>query len=171
MLAVGNYLNCKTNRGNARAFRIENIDKTYLLLGHDKETSLFEYILEIIYRQNSQLFDYPTLTDKQKSVVSLSILNEDYLYFESKCQLVNQCILLSEENAQDESAEFFLKFYLEAREEISNMKKKYDEATNVFRTVKEYYGDKLESEEMARFVLDFRNRVNQFKSKRIRNKN
>jgi len=50
------------------------------------------------------------------------------------------------------------------------MKKKYDEASAVFKIVKDYYGDKLESEEMTRFILDFRNRVNQFKAKRIRSK-
>jgi hypothetical protein len=34
-------MNGKTNRGNAKAFRLENIDKTYLVIGQDKQTSLF----------------------------------------------------------------------------------------------------------------------------------
>jgi hypothetical protein len=50
------------------------------------------------------------------------------------------------------------------------MKKKYDEAVAIFKAAKEYYGDKLESEQMTHFIVDFRNRVNQFKAKR-RNKN
>ena len=44
-LAVGNVLNANTFRGNAKAFGIENIDKSYLLTGTDKETSLFEFVL------------------------------------------------------------------------------------------------------------------------------
>lgn len=40
-LAIGNHLNANTFRSNAKAFRIENIDKSYLLTGQDKETSLF----------------------------------------------------------------------------------------------------------------------------------
>lgn len=44
-LAIGNFLNANTFRGNAKAFRIENIDKSYLLTGQDKDTSLFEYVL------------------------------------------------------------------------------------------------------------------------------
>lgn len=44
-LAIGNVLNANTFRGNAKAFRIENIDKSYLLTGQDKETSLFDYVL------------------------------------------------------------------------------------------------------------------------------
>jgi hypothetical protein len=85
MLVLGNFLNCKTARGNARAFRIENIEKTYQLMGQDKETSLFEYILELIFRAQSDLFDLPSLTDKPKPVVALSVLCEDYKYFESRC--------------------------------------------------------------------------------------
>jgi hypothetical protein len=46
LLIVGNYLNAGTHRGNAKAFKIENIDKSYLLIGQDKETSLFDYILK-----------------------------------------------------------------------------------------------------------------------------
>lgn len=57
-------------------------------------------------------------------IVSLTILKDDYNYFESKCEVVNQCILLSEENSKDESAAFFLPFYMQAREEINLMKRK-----------------------------------------------
>lgn len=51
LLAVGNFLNLGTHRGNARAFRIENIEKTYLLLAQDKQTSLFEYILDLMMQK------------------------------------------------------------------------------------------------------------------------
>ncbi len=49
-------------------------------------------------------------------IVSLSVLRDDYNYFEKKCEIVNQCILLSEENPRDESAAFFLPFYMQARD-------------------------------------------------------
>ena len=35
-LKIGNFLNAGTPRGNAKAFKIENIDKSYLLIGQDK---------------------------------------------------------------------------------------------------------------------------------------
>ena len=50
------------------------------------------------------------------------------------------------------------------------MKKRLEEATLLFRSVKEYYGDKLESEEMAKFIIDFRRRVMDFKKKIKANK-
>jgi hypothetical protein len=53
--------------------------------------------------------------------------------------------LLSEENPLDNSALFFLPFYMQAREEISLMKKKLEEASATFKAVKDFYGDKLES--------------------------
>lgn len=48
---------------------------------------------------------------------------------------------------------------MQAREEVNLMKRKLEEATFLFKTVKEYYGDKLESEEMAKFIINFRTRV------------
>ena len=44
-LAMGNILNAGTFRGNFKSFRIENIDKSYLLIGQDNETSFFECVL------------------------------------------------------------------------------------------------------------------------------
>jgi hypothetical protein len=35
----------------------------------------------------------------------------------------------------------------------------------LFKSVKEFYGDKMESEEMAKFITDFRSRVAEFKKK------
>ena len=49
---------------------------------------------------------------------------------------------------------------MQAREEISLMKRSLEDATLLFKSVKEFYGDKMESEEMAKFIIDFRNRVN-----------
>lgn len=80
-LAIGNVLNANTFRGNAKAFRIENIDKSYLLTGTDKETSLFEYVLMEMHKVKPELFDYPTLLQKSPMIVSLTILKDDYNYF------------------------------------------------------------------------------------------
>lgn len=55
---------------------------------------------------------------------------------------------------------------MQTREEINLMKNKLEDATFLFKTVKEFYGDKLESEEMARFIIDFRKRVCSFKAKK-----
>ena len=41
----------------------------------------------------------------------------------------------------------------------------------MFKSVKEYYGDKMESEEMAKFIIEFRGRVNAFRAKKPRIKN
>ena len=54
---------------------------------------------------------------------------------------------------------------MKAREEISLMKRRLEEATMLFKSVREFYGDKMESEEMARFIIEFRKRVNDFKKR------
>jgi hypothetical protein len=69
-----------------------------------------------MHNKNPEIFDYYTLQDKNIMIVSLSVLRDDYNYFEKKCEIVNQCILLSEENPRDESAAFFLPFYMQARD-------------------------------------------------------
>jgi hypothetical protein len=54
------------------------------------------------------------------------------------------------------------------------MKNQLEFASLLFKGVKEFYGDKLESEEMAKLVMDFRNRVIQWRTKqrgRNRDKN
>jgi hypothetical protein len=78
---------------------------------------------------------------------------------------VNQCIILTEEDPLDESAPYFLPFYLKAREDISLMKNQLEYASVIFKDVKEFYGDKLESEEMSKLVAEFRNRVAQWRGK------
>ena len=112
-----------------------------------------------------ELLAYPTLLDRPQMITSLTILRDDYNYFEKKCEEVQKCILLTEDNPQDESAAFFLPFYIQAREEVTLMKRKLEEATLVFKMTKEFYGDKMESEDMARFVIDFRQRVIALKKK------
>ena len=57
---------------------------------------------------------------------------------------------------------------MQTREDVNLMKSKLEDATFLFKTVKEFYGDKLESEEMARFIIDFRKRVCEFKSKKLK---
>ncbi len=84
MLAVGNIMNEGTFRGNAKAFRIQNIDKSYLLIGQDNETSLFEFVLMEMYSNIPDIFDYPTLKEKPPMIVSLTVFRDDYNYFEKK---------------------------------------------------------------------------------------
>ena len=48
-----------------------------------------------MYKKVPEIFDYFTLRDKTQVIVSLSVLRDDYNYFEKKCEIVNQCILLS----------------------------------------------------------------------------
>jgi len=69
-----------------------------------------------MYNKKPEIFDYYTLQDKNTMIVSLSVLRDDYNYFEKKCEMVNQCILLSEGNSRDESASFFLPFYMQTRD-------------------------------------------------------
>jgi hypothetical protein len=49
LLSIGNFLNKKTHKGNAYGFKLDSIPKTYTLIGQDHTTSLFEYILNILY--------------------------------------------------------------------------------------------------------------------------
>jgi hypothetical protein len=91
------------------------------LLAQDKQTSLFEYVLDLMFQQDPAVFDLPSLINRN-SVVPLSVLCEDYTYFEKRCGVVSQCIILSEEDPLDESAPYFLAFYLKAREDVSVMK-------------------------------------------------
>mgnify|MGYP000966152418 CR=1 FL=1 len=86
------------------------------MIGQDKETSLFEYVLKEMQKGRPELFECPTLMDKTQGVVSLTVLRDDYNYFERSCELVNHCILLTEENSKDESAAYFLPFYMKARD-------------------------------------------------------
>lgn len=51
MLTIGNFLNKKTKKANAYGFKLDSIQKTYTLIGQDHMTSLFEYILRIIYEK------------------------------------------------------------------------------------------------------------------------
>ena len=127
-------------------------------------------MLKEVGRSRADIFEYFTLQDKTQNIVSLSILRDDYNYFERKCELVNQCILLSEDHPTDHSAAYFLPFYMQARNDVNLMKKKLEEATFLFMTVRDFYGEKMESEQMARFIIDFRARVQQFKAKRPKTK-
>jgi hypothetical protein len=45
------------------------------------------------------------------------------------------------------------------------MKNQLEFASVLFKSVKEFYGDKLESEEMAKLIVEFRNRVGQWRVK------
>jgi hypothetical protein len=57
-------------------------------------------VLDLIYQQDPSLFDSPSLSNRAP-VVPLSVLCEDYTYFEKKCAVVSQCIILSEEDPLD----------------------------------------------------------------------
>ena len=50
LLNVGNYMNANSFRGGAYGFRLDCIEKTYTLLGHDSNVSLFEYLLDNIWK-------------------------------------------------------------------------------------------------------------------------
>ena len=52
LLSVGNFMNNDTSKGNAYGFKLESIEKSYSLMGEDKKTSLFEYIMEMMVKKN-----------------------------------------------------------------------------------------------------------------------
>ena len=41
MLTIGNFMNEDTNRGNAYGFKLDSIQRTYILMGKDNKMSLF----------------------------------------------------------------------------------------------------------------------------------
>ena len=55
LLSVGNYLNSGSNRGNAYGFRLSALPKLTEVRSVNKETSLFDYIVEELYKKDKDI--------------------------------------------------------------------------------------------------------------------
>lgn len=68
-------MNSDTSRGNAYGFNLESIEKSYILMGHDKKTSLFEYILQAMAKKGVRFPERSYF--EMRKIVSLEVLRED----------------------------------------------------------------------------------------------
>lgn len=65
-------MNVDTSRGNAYGFKLESLEKSYSLVGQDKKTSLFEYILGIMVKKGVNFKNHAYY--KQKKITPIQIL-------------------------------------------------------------------------------------------------
>ena len=52
-----------------------------MLLAQDKETTLFEYVLETMQKNDSKLLEEASIDNRPKLIVALPILVDDFNYF------------------------------------------------------------------------------------------
>lgn len=65
-------MNEDTNKGNAYGFKLESIEKSYILMGQDKQTCLLEYILQLMVEQK---IEFPNkLSLYAKKITAIEIL-------------------------------------------------------------------------------------------------
>ncbi len=74
-------------------FRFESIPKSYTLIGQDHETSLFDYVLKLMFTDREDLFttylNYSYFeTQNTKTLTSLNIIEEDFKLLTKEIQNV-----------------------------------------------------------------------------------
>lgn len=89
-------MNQDTSKGNVYGFRLESIEKSYMIMGQDKKTSLFEYILQLMINKKYNFPPKKYFTEKK--ITYLEVLKEDLKELTKECKNVQECLLRSNED-------------------------------------------------------------------------
>lgn len=169
VLAVGNYLNAGSNKGNAYGFNLSTLTKLAEFRGNDKKMSLLHYIVQQIHKHQPEILRFPTemaqvANASEVSVTGilaeLEIMQRELEKIEKNASTVAEHQSLpaaAKERLRNDVKEFVAKY----NEKMQSMHKKGGEMISTYEELLKKFGEQptTDSEDffsvIAKFISQF----------------
>ncbi|ORX88923.1 actin-binding FH2 [Basidiobolus meristosporus CBS 931.73] len=159
ILVVGNFMNGKDFRGNARGFKIQSLNRLSDIRANHDSTTLLHFLLNVIENK------FPELLQSQTS--QLSATQESFNEISTMlCSLRRELNELSQSLGLDhlgevkssEDAPFLLemeRFFAKAKARLSELQENLDKTRSTFRETAQFYGENADTMPSENFFKIF----------------
>ncbi|KAK9765329.1 hypothetical protein K7432_006420 [Basidiobolus ranarum] len=172
ILVIGNFMNAKDFRGNAKGFKIQSLNRLGDIRANSDSTTLLHFLTRLVERKFPELLQIKEVIGLVEAASKASFNEISDMIYSLKKDLgeltQNLGISTSEEEtttSSDESDPFVMemeKFFSEARVSLDSLEEKLNNAKMIFKDTATFYGENADTITSEHFFNIFENFLSSF---------